>query len=66
MKIIASRPGDVYLVQVSDTKARVLNLETKVFHRPMFTQQILARGYWEPHSTTKEVLKTYLAGVVHQ
>ena len=63
-KIVGKRSDTVFLVQVSETRARVLNLDTKVFYPPLLLQSIVARGYWKPYTASAEVLKELAAQTV--
>lgn len=54
--IIAIRGNSSYLVQVSHSHARVLDLEQGKYFPPYYLNSILARGYWEPFSGSNELL----------
>ena len=56
MKIIARQSERTYLVQVSDTHARVLDLDEMVLRPPLQIQQILGRGYWKEDTRPLEPL----------
>ena len=63
-KVVGKRSDTVLLVKVSDTHARVLNLDTGIYYKPLLLQSILARGYWKPYSTSEEALLAMIDQVV--
>ena len=63
MKIIARNGKSSYLVRVSATHARVLNLSSGVLFPPFLADSILARGYWDAYDGTAEELDELLPRV---
>jgi hypothetical protein len=59
-KIIAEQGGELYLIQLSETTAQVVDWDDKERFEEFNLQSILARGYWEdltpPHPTLEELL----------
>ena len=61
MKVIAKRGDNSYLVQTSENRARVADMDQNVFYPEFNLLSILARGYWEDYDDTdgsklKEIL----------
>jgi len=58
MKVVAKRPGDVYLVQTEKDKGQIADLDEGHLYPEHFLLSILARGYWEDFDDADgEVLK---------
>jgi hypothetical protein len=59
-KIIAEQGNELYLIQLSETTAQVVDWDDKERFAEFNLQSILARGYWEdltpPHPTLEELL----------
>jgi len=59
-KIIAEQGNELYLIQLSETTAQVVDWGDKERFAEFNLQSILARGYWEdltpPHPTLEELL----------
>ena len=64
MKIVARQGDEIYLVQVSETHARVLSLVVKRMFPSMLIDSILARGNWEFYEGTDKELRLLRARVV--
>lgn len=54
-KIVAQQGRTRFLVQVSDTDARVLDLEQRQYFEPFNMQSILARGYWTAYTGVQQL-----------
>jgi len=62
-KIISKRGKDTYLVQVSKTKSRILDMYRKIYFPPFHTQSIFARGYWEDYKGKEGELNRLLGQI---
>jgi hypothetical protein len=61
-KIVAQRlTAPVYIVQVSDTMGRILDVGQGTISMELLNQSILARGYWNPPLPTTPPLADLLA-----
>lgn len=54
-KIVAQQGRTRFLVQVSETEARVLDLDQKQYFEPFMMQSILARGYWTEYTGVQQL-----------
>lgn len=59
-KIIATRGDNIFILQTSQTKGYVINLDEAIVSEKMEIDAFLKFGYWEPYNgpvTADELLK---------
>ncbi|AMM45077.1 hypothetical protein SP15_270 [Bacillus phage SP-15] len=61
MEIIGQRDENTFLVQISETEGRILDLHDKLLFPAMNIDAIISKGYWEDYQgdiNLEEVLPT--------